>query len=393
MKKGTDRMKDDAPGGAKDGGGFFPPESPACAEARRQIVMGVFHEEGASPASAAAHVASCPSCRAWEAEVRGMHGLCRGACDSDPASLTEKALRSAAAPAPPARPAAGVPRMGSLFAAVAVSIVLANFVVAAFLRDDPRAFYLPLLGALMLVVTAWVFVDSRGRDLRRGFWTAIQPFTLPAGLVAYLLCRERRDLRCPECGVRVSSRDLFCASCGRKLQELCCHCSRPVKPQFHVCPWCGTPLSACRLDDEEMLPACAWSRGQIAFVLAGNAALLAALFAALFGFGSPASAAAGALYFLGIVPLFDWTAFDSRRRAMDTVGWGLLVIVAGYAGFVIYLACRSELVVECPVCGGFPPASFNYCPCCGSLIGPACAKCGTAAGEGDYCTVCGAKRA
>ncbi len=128
-------------------------------------------------------------------------------------------------------------------------------------------------------------------------------------------------------------------------------------------------------------------------MLAGNAALLAAFLVALFGFESHTAAAAGALYFLGILPLFNWTAFDSRRRAMDTIGWGVLAILTGYVGFVIYLACRSELVVECPVCGSFPPASFNYCPCCGSLIGPACAVCGTAAGEGEYCAACGTKRA
>ncbi len=57
---------------------------------------------------------------------------------------------------------------------------------------------------------------------------------------------------------------------------------------------------------------------------------------------------------------------------MSTILWGILVLVTLYAGLVIYLACRKDERSACPVCGSYPPVSFNFCPCCGSVLGASC---------------------
>ncbi len=381
------------PGGRPYGRDLHPPACPECMAARHEIMMAVFRETETVVESAMLHISECPSCREWEADLRRMHSLCGCAGESaGPAGLTEAAL------AAPARArgengrgsaAAPVSRERGVLAVSLIAILLVNVVFAALLEGSARVLYPAVSLAAMLVATVWVYADSRARGARSGFWTALQPFTVPAGVVAYLLCRERETTRCPGCGALAPAGDRYCAVCGRRLRDVCCRCGKTVRREFRICPWCGTPLAECFLRDGSAGSSCGWSVPQAAFVLAANGALLAALILVILGAGAPAWTATASLYVLGLFPVFNWTAFDSRRRAMDTIGWGVLALLAGYVGFVVYLACRRELVAECPVCGGFPPSSFNYCPCCGSLMHPACPRCGAAC-AGSYCASCGA---
>ncbi|RJR28717.1 MAG: hypothetical protein C4574_04385 [Candidatus Latescibacterota bacterium] len=380
-------------GGHSDGRGLHPPARPECTAVRHEIMMAVFHETEAVVESVTLHISECPSCREWEADLKRMHSLCGCAGGSaGPGGLTEAAL----AAIDPARgegelggaAATGPPGRGALAVSL-VAIVLANAAFASLLEGPARALYPAVSLLAMLVATLWVQVDSRRRGARSAFWTALQPLTVPVGVVAYLLCRERETARCPACGTVSPARNRFCAVCGKRLQDACCRCGKSVRREYRICPWCGAPLSDCFPSESAAGSSCGWSGAQIAFVLAANAALVAALLVAILGAGGPGRTAAAALYVLGLVPIFNWTVLDSRRRAMHTIGWGVLALLAGYVGFVVYLACRGELVSECPVCGGFPPSSFNFCPCCGSLMNPACPRCG-AAGSGSYCASCGA---
>ncbi len=382
-----------ASGVRPDAGGIHSPECPACLETRHEIMMAVFHEAEVVAGSVSIHLAECPSCREWEADLRRMHSICECAGEgAAPAGLTEAAL-SAPAAAPDARglraSPASLSRDRGALAVSLVFIVLANAGLAALLEGSARVLYPAVTLAAMLVATLWVFFDSRGRGARGGFWTALQPLTVPAGLVAYIVCRDRESMRCPECGALCHAQDRHCRRCGRRLQDVCCRCGKTVRREFRICPWCGTPLAECFLRDGSAGASCGWTGAQKAFVAGANAALLAALLAVLFGGGDPAWTAAASLYLAGMIPVFNWAAFDARRRAMDTIGWGMLALLAGYAGLVVYLACRQPLVSQCPVCGSFPPSSFSYCPCCGSLMNPACPRCG-AAGAGSYCASCGA---
>ena len=379
-------------GGYPDGGNFHPPGGHECMAVRHEIMLAVFRETEDVFETVAVHVSECPSCRQWEADLRRMHSLCGCAGESaGPSGLTEAALAaidSARGESGRGTAASRSSGRGALAVSI-VSIALVNAVFVSLLEGPARVLYPAVSLAAMVVATLWVHFDSRPRGARSAFWTALQPFTVPVGVVAYLLCRERQTARCPQCGAFSPARDRFCSACGRQLQDVCCRCGKAVRREYRICPWCGAPLSDCFPSEAGAGSSCGWSGAQIAFVLAANAALVAALLLAILGGGEPARTTAAAVYVLGLIPIFNWIVFDSRRRAMHTIGWGVFALLAGYVGFVVYLACRGELVSECPVCGGFPRSIFNYCPCCGSLMNPACPQCG-AAYAGSYCASCGA---
>jgi hypothetical protein len=371
-----------------------PPACADCVEARHEIMMAVFHETSAVTESVKMHMAQCPSCRAWEEELRRMHSLCGCAGGgADPARLTETAIDSAPASETHAVLPAEAPekrRDRGMLGVLVLVVVLAGAILAFFLEGSARVVYPAIAFVVMLTATLWVHDDAKRRHLRSGFWAALQPFTVPVGFILYLICRQRATLRCPGCGAIAPARDHFCTECGRQLQEVCCNCGKAVRREFHVCPWCGVPLTDCFPGEEGAGSSCGWSRGQIAFVIAANAALFSVLLSAVLAGGSPASTYVAVLYCLGLFPIFNWTVLDSRRRAMRTIAWGILTLITGYIGFIIYLACRRELVIECPVCGSYPPASFSFCPCCGSLLNPACPRCGAAIPSGNFCAACGA---
>ena len=164
-------------------------------------------------------------------------------CAAEPPSLA----RSRPEPRPEAERASD---RGALFV-VALAVVLFNLILALKLEGGARVLY-PVIGfAVMIASAVWVYVDSTRRRMPAAFWTALQPFTVPAGLVAYLVCRERASQRCPSCGRAVPGRDRFCPECGRGLAAFCCGCGRSVRKEFRVCPYCGTRLEECFPREDE----------------------------------------------------------------------------------------------------------------------------------------------
>lgn len=374
-------------------------ENPECVAVREEIMLAVFTEGGSRPESVSAHLDTCPACRSWEAEVKRMHGLCHSAGASGaPSLLTSSALKSGMqAPAPSARnhgrQGPAVERtsdQGALFV-VALAIILFNVILALELEGMARVIY-PAAGfVLMLASTLWVYVDSRRRSMPVAFWTALQPFTIPAGLIAYLACRRNASVRCPDCGKTAPASDRFCSRCGRGLAAFCCGCGRAVRREFRVCPFCGTRLEECVPREDDSGRSCGWSTAQIAFVAGVNVLLFAMFLAAILRWGTRDASVTSFLYLFGFFPAFNWVAVDSRRRGMSTVCWGTLILFTLYAGLVIYLGCRKDERIVCPVCGSHPPSSFNYCPCCGSIIGESCPSCGAASRGGRFCAFCGAE--
>ncbi|HVO76488.1 MAG TPA: zinc ribbon domain-containing protein [Candidatus Bathyarchaeia archaeon] len=348
-----------------------------------------------------AHLEKCGSCREWEADYRNMHGLCRDlSAASDASSLTASAIRtcgrgpvrSAAERAGEARARLEVRDRGALFV-VSLAVVLFNLILAFSLEGSARVMYPTVLFLCMLGSAVSVHADAGRRKMPAAFWAAIAAFTLPLGIAAYLVCRARGSSRCPACGRTVSANDRFCHACGGALAELCCGCGRAVRKEFRVCPFCGTSLDECFPSEDRGKRSCGWSRAQILFAAAVNAAFVVVFLASLLRGGPVVSRVVPLLVFFGWIPLFNWVAIDSRRRAMPTVLWGIFVLVTMYAGLVIYLACRRDERVECPVCGSYPPVSFNYCPCCGSVLGAVCASCGAPVARGNrFCASCGTAR-
>jgi hypothetical protein len=385
-------------GGKKERAGRTSLADAECVAVREEIVTSVYSEGGVVVESVSLHLEKCESCRAWEAEVRKIHRDPReSGARTDVSRLTASALGRRAAQFPSSAGRRAGPRRegkrssdrGALVV-VALAIVLFNLILAFRLGGSSRVLYPAIAFAVMIAAAAWVYVDSTRRKMRAAFWVAIQPFTLPAGLIAYLVCRERAAALCPSCGRTVSGRDRFCPECGKGLALCCCGCGRIVRKEFRVCPFCGMRLEECFPREGESGRTCGWSRAQIVFLAAANIVLFAGFLAALLRGGAQMAVVAAFLYLFGFFPVFNWVSIDSRRRAMSTILWGVLVLATLYAGLVIYLACRKDERSVCPVCGSYPPANFNFCPCCGSALGPSCPSCGEASREDRFCASCGA---
>ena len=374
---------------------------PECIETRHEIMMAVFKEKGVVEQSVSIHVERCASCREWEAEFRKMHDHCRTSAESSPSRLVSDILEGydVAQVSAQARRAAASRALGHALDRDALGIVLLavalfQAILAVALEGSARVFYPIICSFAMLVPTLWVYFDSEKRGLPAAFWTALQPFTVPIGLIAYLVCREKESDRCPECGALVPSSRRFCSACGRKLAEFCCGCGRPVRKEYRVCPHCGTRLEECFSHEDVARRACGWSRAQIAFLVGVNAALLAVFLAILARGDARVSLVSTFVCIFALFPVFNWVSVDSRRRAMSSIAWGALALATLYLGLVVYLACRRDVRVECPVCGSYPPVSFNFCPCCGSSLGASCPVCGASAVPGGlFCASCGEKLA
>jgi uncharacterized membrane protein YqaE (UPF0057 family) len=399
LKKGRETMFKDLFGIRRNRAERARQAGPECLVAREEIMISVFAESGAGAESVSAHLEKCESCRLWAAEIRRMHGLCRGVeARDDPSQLTLSALKRR-----PVAPSSPVPNHGErgpaaerssdrgAFFVVALVAILFNVILAIRLEGNARVLY-PVIGFVVMIASAaWVHIDSSRRGMQTAFWTALQPFTFPAGLVAYLACRRHACVRCPGCGKTARASDRFCTECGGGLAAFCCGCGRAVRKEFRVCPFCGTRLEECFPREDGAGRTCGWSRAQIAFVVGANLVIFAGFVAALLRSGTQTSFIAAFLCLLGYFPVFNWVAVDSRRRAMPTIFWGALALAALYAGLVIYLACRKDERVVCPVCGSYPPSSFNFCPCCGSLLGARCRSCGAASRGGRFCAFCGSE--
>jgi hypothetical protein len=376
-----------------------PHANPECIAVREEIAMTVFAKEGVAVESVSIHLEKCGPCRAWEAEIRKMHrGSHASGAPADVSRLTVSTLRNCPTEFPSTadrcrepQPEAGRPSDRGVLLLVALAALLFNLILALRLEGSVRTLYPAIAFAAMIASALWVYVDSTRRKMPAAFWTALQPFTVPAGLIAYLVCRERASLRCPSCGRMVPARDRFCPECGKGLAAFCCGCGRSVRKEFRVCPYCGTCLEECFPHEDAGGRTCGWSRAQIAFVAGTNGVLFAGFVAALMRGGAQTALVAAFLYLFGFVPVFNWVSVDSRRRAMPTILWGILVLVTLYAGFVIYLACRKDERSACPVCGSYPPVSFNFCPCCGSVLGASCPSCGAASRGDRFCVSCGAE--
>jgi hypothetical protein len=105
---------------------------------------------------------------------------------------------------------------------------------------------LGLFGLWMLLPT-WVFVDARGRGVRRAaLFAFLTALSAVIGLVVYLIARpeDPRTLPCPGCGREVDGH-AYCPHCGRDLSTAFCPaCRYPLKPDWVYCPACRSEIKA-----------------------------------------------------------------------------------------------------------------------------------------------------
>jgi hypothetical protein len=101
------------------------------------------------------------------------------------------------------------------------------------------------LCALWMLLPTWVFVDARGRGVRRAaLFAFLTVLSAVVGLVVYLIARpeDPRTLSCPGCGREVDG-GAFCPHCGRDLSAaFCAACRYPLKPDWVYCPACRAEI-------------------------------------------------------------------------------------------------------------------------------------------------------
>ncbi|HVO09207.1 MAG TPA: zinc ribbon domain-containing protein [Vicinamibacteria bacterium] len=98
---------------------------------------------------------------------------------------------------------------------------------------------------LWLLLPTWVYVDARGRGVRRAWLFAfLAAMSGPLGLIVYLIARPEGllSLRCPGCDREVDG-GAFCPHCGRDLSTAFCGtCRYPLKPDWSYCPACRSEI-------------------------------------------------------------------------------------------------------------------------------------------------------
>jgi len=113
------------------------------------------------------------------------------------------------------------------------------------LRDVAGTFAGFSAAFLWLLLPTWVYVDARGRAVRRAwlfaFLTAISALI---GLVVYLIARPETPgaLTCPGCSREIDGGS-YCPHCGHDLSAaICSTCRYPLKADWAFCPACRTEI-------------------------------------------------------------------------------------------------------------------------------------------------------
>ncbi len=98
-----------------------------------------------------------------------------------------------------------------------------------------------LLSFLILLPT-WVAMDAAWRGMNPFAWAALVIITGLIGLAAYFTARLSQPKPCPNCGERISKKYIRCPSCGIDLSSKCSICGSAINPGWQFCPKCdGVP--------------------------------------------------------------------------------------------------------------------------------------------------------
>jgi len=104
---------------------------------------------------------------------------------------------------------------------------------------------------LWLLLPTWVYVDARGRGVRRAWLFAfLTALSALIGLIVYLIARPESPapLQCPGCGREVDG-GAYCPHCGHDLSTaFCATCRYPLKADWAFCPACRTEIRPARLE-------------------------------------------------------------------------------------------------------------------------------------------------
>jgi len=107
-------------------------------------------------------------------------------------------------------------------------------------RAEPAWGELKLGILVTMVVGAAVFGVVIIGSTRGPFAPDVVPYFV--GLVVYLIARQARTARCPNCGWAAPADAAFCPRCGQALQGRCAGCRGRVPNDAKFCPGCGVAV-------------------------------------------------------------------------------------------------------------------------------------------------------
>lgn len=92
------------------------------------------------------------------------------------------------------------------------------------------------------------------------------------------------------------------------------------------------------------------------------------------------------------VLLAVWVYEDSKKRGLQQIFWGLITLLTGIIGLIIYLFTRHRLHF-CGECKVKVDKQASFCQECGSILKTKCSDCGSMMNlEWNHCTNCGKKK-
>lgn len=100
-----------------------------------------------------------------------------------------------------------------------------------------------------LLLSLWVFVDSKKYNKNTVLWTALTLFTSLFGWVIYLIARGN-TVKCDKCGMRQSAANQFCVKCGNNLKTMCVSCNTTASGGDIYCQKCGQAIKKADSTDE-----------------------------------------------------------------------------------------------------------------------------------------------
>lgn len=100
-----------------------------------------------------------------------------------------------------------------------------------------------------LLLSLWVFIDSKKYSKNTVLWTALTLFASLFGWLIYLIVRGN-TVKCDKCNTRQSVASQFCGKCGNCLKPMCTGCNAIASGSDVYCQKCGQAIKKADFADE-----------------------------------------------------------------------------------------------------------------------------------------------
>jgi cytochrome bd-type quinol oxidase subunit 2 len=150
-----------------------------------------------------------------------------------------------------------IPRSARILAGFVYLVLLAVFITITWqtTRDSSGAsaawvmallaVLAPMVAFLYVLLIGYIHDDARRRGMRQVLWTLLAIFVPNGvGILIYFLMRQKPQVPCHGCGIKLQPGFAFCPNCGASMGPVCPQCHRLTEPGWSNCANCGAALRA-----------------------------------------------------------------------------------------------------------------------------------------------------